>query len=123
MRQLSTQLCYLRLLSQMQLMDDNCEGSGTRGTCKRAAPRLSQGYQYTTTPFPFLKSAVSVLPAVHIRFIRMADGAHTDTLAPPRKSVELEDPGAHELCEDTLPSLLCLLFASEESNVIFSLWR
>ncbi|KAL8989709.1 MAG: hypothetical protein Q9177_001467 [Variospora cf. flavescens] len=27
----------------------------------------------------------------------MADGSHHDTLAPPRKSVELEDPGAHEL--------------------------
>ena len=32
----------------------------------------------------------------------MADGPpqpHSDTLAPPRKSVELEDPGAHELSE------------------------
>lgn len=27
---------------------------------------------------------------------------HADTLAPPRKSVELEDPGAHELCKDNL---------------------
>ncbi|KAL8972289.1 MAG: hypothetical protein Q9197_002843 [Variospora fuerteventurae] len=27
----------------------------------------------------------------------MADGSHHDTLAPPGKSVELEDPGAHEL--------------------------
>ncbi|KAL8853558.1 MAG: hypothetical protein Q9221_001544 [Calogaya cf. arnoldii] len=33
----------------------------------------------------------------------MADGSsqpHSDTLAPPRKSVELEDPGAHELSSD-----------------------
>ncbi|KAL9601793.1 MAG: hypothetical protein Q9219_002283 [cf. Caloplaca sp. 3 TL-2023] len=30
----------------------------------------------------------------------MADGPHSDTLAPPRKSVELEDPGAHELSSD-----------------------
>lgn len=32
----------------------------------------------------------------------MADGSqqpHGDSLAPPRKSVELEDPGAHELCK------------------------
>ncbi|KAL8942443.1 MAG: hypothetical protein Q9211_001386 [Gyalolechia sp. 1 TL-2023] len=30
----------------------------------------------------------------------MADSSHSDTLAPPRKSVELEDPGAHELSSD-----------------------
>ncbi|KAI4248248.1 MAG: hypothetical protein L6R42_009349, partial [Xanthoria sp. 1 TBL-2021] len=33
----------------------------------------------------------------------MADGSpqpHSDTLAPPRKSVELEDPGAHDLSSD-----------------------
>lgn len=37
--------------------------------------------------------------------IPMADGLqhpHSDTLAPPRKSVELEDPGAHELSERSL---------------------
>ena len=34
----------------------------------------------------------------------MADGSPyplSDTLAPPRKSVELEDPGAHELSEQS----------------------
>lgn len=40
----------------------------------------------------------------------MADGLHSDTLAPPRKSVELEDPGAHELSSE----------ASDNEEEVFS---
>lgn len=53
-----------------------------------------------------LSLAQSTLESSSPRFANMADGPqypHHDTLAPPRKSVELEDPGAHELCE-TFPS-------------------
>lgn len=59
----------------------------------------------------------------------MADGSHqqhSDTLAPPRKSVELEDPGAHELCKD-FHNLSCSVLAVYllTAGLIYdlSLWR
>lgn len=97
-------------------MDDYCEGyKCTWDVQARRAKAVSR----ISTNTSFFKECHFSLPAFHIRVVRMADGAqqpHSDTLAPPRKSVELEDPGAHELCEDTLPSVPYLLFASEKSN-------
>ncbi|KAL9005448.1 MAG: hypothetical protein Q9188_001773 [Gyalolechia gomerana] len=49
----------------------------------------------------------------------MADISHSDTLAPPRKSVELEDPGAHELCKDST-ELARTSDASDNEEEVFS---